>query len=435
MQRVQGNIEYIPIDKIKPHPQNPRKNLGDLTELTDSIKKSGIYQNLTVISNGDETYTAIIGHRRLAAAKKAGLKQLPCVVVVMDEKEQLSTMLLENMQREDLTVIEQAEGFQMMIDLGEDVKSISDQTGFSQSTVRHRLKLNELDHKKLEKANERANGHISINDYILLEKIKDIDTRNRMIKYLGAPEFEYQVNKEIGIQKKKELENKFKELFIDLKYIDITDEKCRYNNYGTISSFIVNETNFKDYSRPKSVSEDEQLYFAIDYGWIYIYKEKDNAKEKAEDAKREKAEANRKAKLAKLEDISKRVKKDIYRFVGDYKNKNDKSIEIMRLFLFCNIKDVYQEINIDGIIDDVNSVHEESTLEDLEPALVSDEAILRMTIDTFMHFQPFSGYNGEFYEHTKEINHAILTTLRKIGYNSSEEVFQFFDGSLEAYKV
>ena len=331
MQRVQGNIEYIPIDKIKPHPQNPRKNLGDLTELTDSIKKSGIYQNLTVISNGDETYTAIIGHRRLAAAKKAGLKQLPCVVAVMDEKEQLSTMLLENMQREDLTVIEQAEGFQMMIDLGEDVKSISDQTGFSQSTVRHRLKLNELDHKKLEKANERANGHISINDYILLEKIKDIDTRNRMIKYLGAPEFAYQVNKAIGIQKEKELKNKFEELFIDLKYIDITVEKCRYNNYETISSFTVNETNFKDYSRPKSVSEDEQLYFAIDYGWIYIYKEKDNAKEKAEDAKREKAEANRKAKLAKLEDISKRVKKDIYRFVGDYKNKNDKSIEIMRL--------------------------------------------------------------------------------------------------------
>lgn len=144
-------FKNIEISKLQPHPQNPRKNVGDISELAESIKKNGVFQNLTVVPNGDDTYTIIIGHRRHAAAQKAGLTELPCAVVEMTEKEQLSTMLLENMQREDLTALEQAEGFQMMIDLGESVNSISEQTGFSPSTVRHRVKLLELDRDVLEK--------------------------------------------------------------------------------------------------------------------------------------------------------------------------------------------------------------------------------------------------------------------------------------------
>ena len=91
----------IPVDELQPHPDNPRKDVGDVTELAESIKKNGIFQNLTVLRNCDpETgkSTVIIGHRRLAAAKLAGLKEVPCMVVEMDKKEQIATMLLENMQ-------------------------------------------------------------------------------------------------------------------------------------------------------------------------------------------------------------------------------------------------------------------------------------------------------------------------------------------------
>lgn len=159
----------IPIDALKPHPDNPRKDVGDVAELAESIKANGIFQNLTVIPDGD-SYMVVIGHRRLAAAKLAGLKELPCMVVEMDKKEQISTMLLENMQRNDLTVYEQAQGFQMMLDLGETESDIAEKTGFSKTTVRHRLKLLELDPEEFRKSQERQP---SMADYIELEKLTD----------------------------------------------------------------------------------------------------------------------------------------------------------------------------------------------------------------------------------------------------------------------
>jgi ParB family chromosome partitioning protein len=108
-----SKLQMIQVEKLYPHPDNPRKVIGDVTELAESIKANGILQNLTVVPNNDDwddksDFTVVIGHRRLAAAKQAGLTELPCAVVEMTEKEQLSTMLTENMQRSDLTVYEEA---------------------------------------------------------------------------------------------------------------------------------------------------------------------------------------------------------------------------------------------------------------------------------------------------------------------------------------
>lgn len=164
-------IVNIKVENIYPHPDNPRKDVGDVTELAESIKKNGIMQNLTVIpisaireepENQPEVdeisvksdFHALIGHRRLAAAKKAGLTEVPCKIVSkISKKEQVAVMLEENMHRNDLTVFEQAQGFQMMLDLGETEESISDKTGFSKSTVKHRLNLAKLNQKELKKKN------------------------------------------------------------------------------------------------------------------------------------------------------------------------------------------------------------------------------------------------------------------------------------------
>lgn len=140
-------LTEIKINELYPHPDNPRKDIGDVSELAESIKNQGIFQNLTVIKGGagvpkgKEGYTVIIGHRRLAASKLAGLETLPCSVAQMDEREQIATMLLENMQRSDLTYYEQAQGFQMMLDLGETQTTIAEKTGFSPATVSRRLQL------------------------------------------------------------------------------------------------------------------------------------------------------------------------------------------------------------------------------------------------------------------------------------------------------
>ena len=137
-------IVRIAIENIHQHPDNRRKELADLSELSESIKKKGIMQNLTVIPGHwdekqewhEEGYTLIIGHRRCSAAKMAGLKEVPCRIVDgMSKKDQVATMLEENMQRNDLTIWEQANGFQMMLDLGETEDSIAEKSGFSSTTV------------------------------------------------------------------------------------------------------------------------------------------------------------------------------------------------------------------------------------------------------------------------------------------------------------
>ena len=82
-----NEITMIPVGLLEHHPENPRKDRGDLTELTDSIKKNGIMQNLTVIADPETSkYLVVIGNRRLEAAKAAGLIELPCAVKDLDHK-------------------------------------------------------------------------------------------------------------------------------------------------------------------------------------------------------------------------------------------------------------------------------------------------------------------------------------------------------------
>jgi ParB family chromosome partitioning protein len=195
------NLVEIPLTSISPHPQNPRKDLGDLTELAESIRTTGILQNLTVVQNEDYTYTVIIGHRRLAAAKLAGLKTAPCAVVEMSEDDQLATMLTENMQRSDLTVYEQAEGIQLLLDRSFSIADIAEKTGFSESTIRRRTKLLELDKEAFKRSQQRQ---VSLADYEKLNEITDIDARNKLLDVLGTNNFNIEFVRAKETQKRRE---------------------------------------------------------------------------------------------------------------------------------------------------------------------------------------------------------------------------------------
>lgn len=192
-----GKMVSLPVNRLRPHPDNPRKDLGDLSELADSIRANGIYQNLTVVPDGDG-YTVIIGHRRLAAAKLAGLAEVPCVVTEMDRREQLQTMLLENMQRSDLTPWEQAQGFQLMFDLGDSVEKIAEKSGFSQKTVRSRLKMAELDQDTLRQVS--AERQIAIGDLDELAKVEDLAERNRVLQEIGTSNFSFTLRRTLRDQ-------------------------------------------------------------------------------------------------------------------------------------------------------------------------------------------------------------------------------------------
>lgn len=125
--RVAEDIVYVGIDQIYPHPDNPRKNIKDIEEIAESMKINGVLQNLTIVPTGKEgEYYILIGNRRHAAAKIAGIKELPCKIRTnLSASEQKGIMLIENILRDDLTISEQGQAFQMMLDLGETEEGIS----------------------------------------------------------------------------------------------------------------------------------------------------------------------------------------------------------------------------------------------------------------------------------------------------------------------
>lgn len=185
---MKNEITMIPINLLEHHPENPRADLGDLTELTESIKANGILQNLTVVPDEkSKKYLVVIGNRRFEAAKAAGLADLPCAVAAdMDHKTQVATMLMENMQRTDLTPYEQAQGFQLMMDLGFKEKEIGEKTGFSTKTVKDRLKLTKLNKKEFTKAIERGANLIEM---IEVTKLESKSAQNHVLEAAGTENF------------------------------------------------------------------------------------------------------------------------------------------------------------------------------------------------------------------------------------------------------
>ena len=211
-----ADIVMIPIDKLNPHPDNPRKDLGDLSELVDSIKSKGVLQNLTVVPYYskvqkrvmDGLYTILIGHRRASAAKLAGLTELPCSIVEMSYEDQIATMLVENMQRSDLTVWEEGKGVQMMLSLGKSVKDISEMTGFSETKIRQREKIAKYDERKVKKGLERG---ATLFDFAELDKIEDDETREKLLGVIGTSDWK----NELAVAKKKQKEKVLKDAWYD----------------------------------------------------------------------------------------------------------------------------------------------------------------------------------------------------------------------------
>ncbi len=269
-------ITNIEVTKLLQHPDNPRKNIGDVTELAESIKARGILQNLTVVPAENGMYTVIIGHRRLAAAKQAGLTEVPCAVVDMDYKTQLSTMLLENMQRSDLTVYEQAQGMQMMFDLGVPVAEIVEKTGFAETTVRKRLKIATLPTEQMQQAVERGG---TLENYVQIADIKDEKERRELLKVVGTREFEFSLTR----AKRRQIEAEKTPLVkAELKAIGAKAVKNQiYSSaYDWIERREIADWKEGTFKKPKN---KEELFWEISYGTVYLMRKKAKASKKKEE--------------------------------------------------------------------------------------------------------------------------------------------------------
>lgn len=283
---------------LHPHPDNPRKDLGDLTELRESIRAHGIMQNLTVlVDEGEDAdgYTILIGHRRFAASEGI-LDQLPCVVVKgLSDREQVGIMLLENIQRSDLTFVEQAHGFQMMMDLGETVETISKKTGFSGTTIKHRLEIAKLSDKAI---NHERSWQLSLSDLIELEKIPNVKERERILKESNDQmNFRYKIRNSLQEMTKTKNLSQAKKWFKELGI----KEDTKANIYGYNSDFKVvyecrlceeEQKNFNKENFEKLLKKHKTLMWQENWGTLRVFKkitkeDKKKAEKTPEELKRD----------------------------------------------------------------------------------------------------------------------------------------------------
>jgi len=132
----------IPIDKLDPNPDQPRTDPGDLTELTASIREKGVLEPLLVKPTIMGRWMIIAGERRWRAATQAGLEEVPCIEMDVDESGVAEIALIENMQRKDLTPWEEADGLRALCErFGYTHEDVARKVGKSRSTVTEALSI------------------------------------------------------------------------------------------------------------------------------------------------------------------------------------------------------------------------------------------------------------------------------------------------------
>ncbi len=138
-----GRVVFVPAKNIRPNPAQPRKvfRQESLEELAESIRRHGVLQPLSIRRVGI-CYELIAGERRLRAAKMAGLSEVPCIVMTMDDRESGTAALVENLQRQDLDFVEEAWGISRLMQLGSlSQEQAAKLLGKSQSAVANKLRL------------------------------------------------------------------------------------------------------------------------------------------------------------------------------------------------------------------------------------------------------------------------------------------------------
>lgn len=427
-------LRYIDIGLIHNHPDNPRKDVGDVTELAESIKHSGIMQNLTVVPFGEE-YRVIIGHRRLAASKLAGLTELPCVVVEMSEKEQLATMLSENMQRVDLTVVEQAQGMQLMLDMGESVAEISKKTGLSKATVGKRVKIATLPSDKLKAAESRGG---TIEDYLKCLEIEDEGKRAELLEKVGTNDFSWNYSSYINAQKK----NKILPLIIaKCEELGIKPFPKNLDRYSSKVEKVDNVSILSWDGEDIPMSKGENYYF-VEQTYIYIYKKVPKAKPVKKSEKEIEAERRRK----ELEELTERAFKLREDFVLNFPSpKKYEKVILEYLIKFtaeavCNYYTEDLKIINRAMGDAERTAYYPDEKKFDEFMKSSPKALLVLTYvksgDSAQKSCYGNSWNEQYPPYSKNrFLELVYEFLSKLGYQISTEEQKLLDGTHELYAV
>jgi len=444
-----SELTYIPIDKLWPHPDNPRKDLGDVSELADSIKANGVLQNLTVVKkygeltgDFDGKYTVIIGHRRLAAAKLAGLKELPCVVAEMTTREQLQTMLMENMQRSDLTVYEQAQGFQMMLDLGASVDEIAAESGFSSSTVRRRVKLLALDKDKFKASESRG---ATLQDYMELDKVHDPELKNKVLDAIGTANFNNELRKAQDEEKRRE--------FVKARVADVSQWATDIGDEDTSELTYVRSytwwgwTNKSVVEKPENADTVSYCYHVSNDG-VSIYMPKEAQRETEEDVKRREMREKDEQTGKVLEEIKERHKAMRQAFVKEFwqTGKYQREICNFACAVLTGFNGYIRGADLDivaemlGLENDDNATNRELAV--VQVSNCDKNHMYKLLVSAYSIYEGGStsyyahDWSGSFWRYVHKQNEsmdALYAFLTSIGYEMSDEEIAMQSGAHELF--
>jgi ParB family chromosome partitioning protein len=179
------HVQTLPIEYMQRGKYQPRKDINPekLQELADSIKAQGIIQPIVVRQIAHEKYEIVAGERRWRAAQLAGLSQVPIVIKEIDDRAAMAIALIENIQREDLNPLEEAEALRRLLDEFEMTHQlIADAIGKSRTTVTNLLRLMDLqpEVKNLLLNNQLEMGHARA--LLSLDGLKQVAVANKVVK-------------------------------------------------------------------------------------------------------------------------------------------------------------------------------------------------------------------------------------------------------------
>ena len=277
------SLSIIEIERIKPHAANVRRDLGDLAELAASIKAQGLLQPLTVAPSDDD-YLVIAGHRRLAAAQQAGLATVPCIIRsdLSTQKAQIEAMLVENLQRSDLTVMEEADAYAQLELLGVKEAGIAKATGRSKATVHQRLLLAGLPTKRRQ---EFEAGKLSLEAAVMCAKLRaQYDDDPGILELIDkAPNWKFTSSYGLKYDIKRVLEDRKPKPQPDDDPMDdsdeISDDNLAIRNQTTVESQLRDAERDKQRARFREMWVQQTEYMTdrldlvfrsqdLDFGWL-----------------------------------------------------------------------------------------------------------------------------------------------------------------------
>ena len=201
------NYDLIDILSIKISKYQPRRNFQDISELAESIKQHGIIQPLLVRKLDDATFELIAGERRWRAAKSIGLTEVPVIIKNVDNEVAAAFALIENIQRDDLTALEEAQAYQKLIaEFGLTHEQVAERVGRSRSSITNMLRLLTLEEPVQELVDKALLDMGHARALLALKKRQQIETAIEIVeKALSVRQAERLVQSRKEVQPKKNL--------------------------------------------------------------------------------------------------------------------------------------------------------------------------------------------------------------------------------------